>query len=238
MTNRLEGTKGLSSVAGSTKGDSAYREIRRRILDGTLPPDSQLDQEEIALALGTSTTPVREAIRRLEAESLVISNAYRKVRVASLSEGELQQIYALRLVLDPLAALWAVEHAERADIDLVVSLASQRFGSSRSDGEQILANRTFHRAIYVASRNDALIEILDSMWDRTDRYRSILFRTGLSPRFDEDHQAIADAFQSGNGELLAELTRLHIASSAQLIPVLTRGGLSESPRNKVPGSSG
>jgi DNA-binding GntR family transcriptional regulator len=215
----------LSAISGWTKSDWAYHEIRRRILDGTLSPGSLLEKETIAFQLGTSTTPVREAMRRLEAENLLISNAYRKVQVASLSETELQEIYAIRLVLDPLATRIAVEQATASDIARIEKLVSGRLAKFSSVEEQIVANREFHRAIHLATHNQVLIEILELLWDRTDRYRAAQFRETANAQQrtrDRQHGEIGSAFKARNSALASRLMRAHITDSAAQIPALTK----------------
>ena len=96
VTTALWGEKdwggGDGSMRPETKADAAYRELRRRIVDGSLEPGSRLDQEMLAAALGVSTTPLREALRRLEAERLVQRAAHRQVvseveRLTQLARG-------------------------------------------------------------------------------------------------------------------------------------------------------
>lgn len=230
-----EGVLPLSAMSGWTKSDWAYHEIRGRILDGTLSPGSLLEKEAIALQLGTSTTPVREAMRRLEAENLLISNAYRKVQVASLSETELQEIYVIRLVLDPLAARIAVEQATESDVARIEALVSGRLTKFSSIEEQIVANRDFHRAIHHATHNQVLIEILEMLWDRTDRYRAAQFRETVNTQQktrDNQHRDIGFAFKARDSALASKLMRTHITDSRAHIPALTKSAKSEPERKR------
>ena len=84
----------------TTKAEAAYAELRARILDGSLAPGSSLEQAIIAEEYGISTTPVREALRRLESEQLVVVRAHHGPRVADLSAGELHNLYAVRIERD------------------------------------------------------------------------------------------------------------------------------------------
>jgi DNA-binding GntR family transcriptional regulator len=93
--------------------DVAYHLLRNEIFQGMLAPGTSLDQEAIATRLGLSTTPVREALRRLESEKLVISRSHRDTIVAPVSLKLLESTYAVRLSLDPMAVrLVAVEASE------------------------------------------------------------------------------------------------------------------------------
>ena len=214
----------LSAISGWTKSDWAYHELRRRILDGSLRPGSLLEKEAIAAQLGTSTTPVREALRRLEAENLVISNAYKKVRVAGLSETDLLEIYSVRLILDPFAARLAVEQASEEEVARIKELVSGPLGQSTSIEERIAANREFHRTIHYATHNRVLIEVLDSLWDRTDRYRAAQFRDSIilqDEKRDREHREISAAFEVRDSKLAEELTRCHVQDAANLISEIT-----------------
>jgi DNA-binding GntR family transcriptional regulator len=197
-------------------------ELRRAILTGAIEPGAVLDQEALASSLGLSTTPVREALRRLEAEGLVGSVAFRKVRVAGLSRRELHELYALREVLDPLAASLAASHASPSQLELTRSL----WKTTALDIEKrVAANRAFHRSIYSASGNRVLAELLDGLWDRTDRYRFVFMRhraaeavaasAAGSSSGDEDHLAMVEALTRGDGAAVASVMSRHIAGSTR-----------------------
>jgi DNA-binding GntR family transcriptional regulator len=206
-----------------TKSEAAYQEIRRRIMDGTLVPGSVLDQEMLASALSLSTTPVREALRRLESERLVTLQAHREVRVAPMSAAELEQIYAVRLQLDPLAAALAAEAAT----DEQLAAVSASFGQRPKDPvEQLIQNRQLHRGIYGACGNQVLIQILDSLWDRSDRYRMVLLKTDAKAGdIDSEHGAIVLAFARRDAAALRQLMTDHLEASMKSIVQL--GGIVE-----------
>ncbi len=86
-----------------TKADYAYSEVRERIMSGALPHGAVVSQEALAAELSVSTTPLREAMRRLSAEGLVVLDAHRDARVAPLSAAEARSLFEIRQQLDPLA---------------------------------------------------------------------------------------------------------------------------------------
>jgi DNA-binding GntR family transcriptional regulator len=199
-----------------TKTDLAYWQVREEILDGTLPPGTSLDQEALALRLGLSTTPVREALRRLESERLVVGRAHRDTFVAELSQDLMEDTYAVRLNLDPMAVSLAAKLAKPEELEAIAKLA--RVLPSDDPAEQLRHNRELHRAIYTACGNDVLIEILDLLWDRTDRYRLITIKQEDDPAGQRDeHVEIADALTARNGRLAARLMTAHLTKSYQLI---------------------
>lgn len=204
-------------IRPETKSDLAYQQIRQKILEGELAPETSLDQEALAEWLGLSTTPVREALRRLQSERLVVSRAHRDTVVAPLSADLVEQVYAVRLALDPLAASLAAVHAddrERAEI-----LALSRNPPADADPvSHVSFNRRLHRAIYTASGNNVLIETLDSLWDLSDRYRRVISKDDEAIGMAQDeHHGIAEAVVEGDADRAAELMREHLLASLQLI---------------------
>lgn len=212
--DRGSSAKGAPRVL--TKADMAYWEVRGEILDGTLPPGTSIDQEALASRLGLSTTPVREALRRLESERLVVGRAHRDTVVAGLSQKLMDDTNAVRVHLDPLAAALAAESARPEELAEIAELA--RAATSDNPAEQLHRNRALHRAIYVACANEVLIEILDPLWDRIDRYRLITIKEQRdAARLRAEHIELADALVARDGDLAAELMREHITGAHERI---------------------
>jgi DNA-binding GntR family transcriptional regulator len=197
---------------GWTKAEVAYHEIRSRIMDGSLPPGSVIDQDRYAGELSLSVTPVREALRRLEAEHLVRQHAHREVRVAPFSADELRHLYAVRLQLDPFAAGLAAKEATQAELEAVAALLqAPAHGEPR---EMLTENRKLHRLIYASCHNPVLIQMLDSLWDRCDRYRLALLHTGdADVDAARDHTAIMEAFCRRDSRTLRRLMTNHLKAS-------------------------
>lgn len=155
-----------------TKGELAYRLVRQRILSGEIAPGTVINQADLAARIGMSTTPLREALNRLQANGLVYTDAYKDTRVVSLTAAEALHINEVRLELDPLAARLAAER--RTDEEVAqLRVAAERLGPALvgSLDESIAAHYEFHRRLYLASKNDILISMLDSIWALSDRYR-------------------------------------------------------------------
>jgi DNA-binding GntR family transcriptional regulator len=199
-----------------TKADVAYVTLRAQILSGELQAGKMLNQEALAEGLGLSTTPLREALRRLEAENLVSVHAHRDLVVAPLSQRELSQLVDIRLQLDPHACSLAARHATEEQIAITFELSVAP--PTRDALEQVARNRAFHRSIYAASGNELLTQLLDSLWDRTDRYRVLGIRKLQDPRRTlAEHVEIASAFRDRRARHLAALVRKHVQDSHQLL---------------------
>ena len=200
----------------ATKAETVYGEIRRRILNGILKPSEPLNQEALAPELGVSVTPVREAIRRLEAEGLVQFQAHKLAIITPLTHGELSEIYDVRLKLDPYAASLATQAANDDDLDEIERLAEAP--SRTNQLEQMRLNHSFHRAIYMRSGNSTLTEILDRLWERTDRYRVTLFtRDAELLAATREHIEIAQAMRLRQPDLVAILVQAHVARAQALM---------------------
>jgi DNA-binding GntR family transcriptional regulator len=199
-----------------TKGEAVYRELARRILDGTLEPGSSVNQEALAAALGVSITPLREAVRRLDAEGLVIVEPNRSLTIAPLSVHEVRELYAVRLQLDPFAAGLAAANAAPETIERLMAMARRH--TEETTRGRLLANREFHRTIYRASANRTLGDLLDRLWDQTDRYRLIAVRDDAHERkAEQEHKLIAAAIRDRNSELATELMRAHVAATLKVV---------------------
>jgi DNA-binding GntR family transcriptional regulator len=196
-------------VSVLTKAEAAYQQLRERIVEGSLKPGSTINQERLAADLGFSITPLREALRRLEAEGLVALSAHKIVRVMPLSRRELFELCLTRGQLDPLAATLAATDATDQEAEAIVRLAAQP--TAQDLRGRLAAHRRFHLAIYAGSHNTVLAGILRQLWDRTDRYRiMVMADRGPDPGNWAEHQDIARAILSRQGDLVADLMRHHV----------------------------
>lgn len=224
MTTGLWGEMGGAEVRPETKADAAYRELRRRIVDASLAPGSRLDQEMLAAALGVSTTPLREALRRLEAERLVERAAHRQVVIAPLSARELHELYQIRLQLDSLSVQMA---AGAGDPRLVVEAERHLAPPDPGDPHRSLdVNRAFHRSLYSGSGNAVLTEILDLLWDRTDRYRILLTADPTDSEVAAaEHRQLLSLVAGGRAAEAGELMRRHLQRSVDRLTGLVADGI-------------
>lgn len=201
-----------------TKSDFAYRQVRDRILSGELQPGAVIQQRDLASHIGISTTPLREALRRLKSEGLVELDAHRDARISPLRAEEARDLLELRKSLDPLAAGLAAQRRTNADIQAVRAAHSGLEPLPTHPAiEQLVAHRNFHAAIYRASHNDLLIEALEGLWDKADRYRRLALQTdrGQEARDQKakEHQMLVDFIAAGDSDGAANLMRAHIDTS-------------------------
>lgn len=208
-----------SSPLFQSKSEYAYAEIKRRILAEDLAPGAVVSQERIAAELGLSTTPLREALKRLATEGLITLSSYRDARVAELSAEEARSLYEVRLCVDPLAASLAAERRTEADTAAIEqALAHLEPLSGRAEMASLAAHRAFHRAVYLASHNQPLVGVLEGLWDKADRYRQVGLKAKMGGKKDvervrREHKSIAEAVIAGDAKRAEQVMRDHISGS-------------------------
>lgn len=146
--------------------------LRDAIVTGRLKGGERLHQDEIASKLGVSRMPVREALRQLESEGLVVFTPHRRVSVAALSAPELREIYEIRSALEILALDLAVPRLTAKEFDQLSALLDQMDRVS-DPGRWVDLNRYFHRTLYRASGRARLCTLIDSLRDNVERYLRI-----------------------------------------------------------------
>jgi DNA-binding GntR family transcriptional regulator len=202
-----------------TKNAYVYEQVRRRILAGELAQGQTIQQGQLAAELGVSTTPMREALRRLGAEGLVTIDAHRDARVTTLTAAEGQNLAEVRENLDPLAAMLAAARRTDADVERI-ELGARHLHPLASDPSfaALEAHREFHRSVYLASHNDLLVGLLEGLWDKADRYRLVGLTTERnSPvereRVHTEHTQIAAAVTSGDSAQAQAVMLRHVQRS-------------------------
>lgn len=189
-----------------SKSDIVTAALRELIISGELRAGAPLRQRDLAIRFGVSPTPVREALRRLEAQGLVERDVHRGASVVKSDFGPNQENYEIRAVLEALAARLAAERITRADVERLRELQRQH-AASRDDATAAELNRHFHFAIYEAARTPMVLAVLRLLWQA--------FPDGpLSARphaqSARQHAAIVEALRAGDPDLAERLTREHI----------------------------
>jgi len=189
----------------------AYDLILDAIDVGVYGPGDRLVESELAERFGVSRTPIREALQRLETQSILIRTG-RSLIVATLDHSQLSELYTVRAELEGLAARLAAQHATPEEIRVLKEMVE----SDRQlvDDPQMLsrANRRFHKQIHFASHNRYLIRQLDMV------HRSMALLTSTSLAADgrgekamEEHRKIVLAIEEGDGEAACRALKDHLS---------------------------
>jgi DNA-binding GntR family transcriptional regulator len=150
--------------APKTKRDRIVEELRSLIESGEIPRGGRIRQSELAVRFDTSTTPVREALRQLEADGLLVSSPHRGVRVASVDVEDVKGVYVARRLLEPYAMQRAVTRVSRRDLVRAAEL-NQRIAEPRKGGVGVEdANREFHFLFYDRCGLPGLRNEIDTLW--------------------------------------------------------------------------
>jgi DNA-binding GntR family transcriptional regulator len=210
---------GDTSIVYASKSDLAYEQVRAMILSGELAPGTSLAQKQLAESIGMSVTPMREALKRLMTEGLVELASYKDARVTSVTAEEVRDFLEVRLSLDPLAVFLAAQRHTEDDARRIRLAAADLRPVNRHEGEAALtAHRDFHAALYSASHNTRLVQMLSELWDHSDRYRRLglaLPEAGTSRRRDyEEHlrlsQLVLDRDAEGARSVMIDHVNLSI----------------------------
>ena len=203
-----------------TKAQYAAEAIRGRIRRGDLRPGSRLDLDALATQLQMSATPIREALRSLEAEALVVNAPHRGIRVAEFSPLDAAELYDLRANLESYATRLAVDHLTDPDMAHLDSLAAlHREALQRED--TVAADRhneEWHFTIYRASNQQTphLIEFISRLWNAFPWTTAWMVR-GRGERSAKEHDGVMTAIKARDRELTGLLMSQHIAGGKQLV---------------------
>lgn len=174
MTDKLD-TDGWSRLAplvlreGETAQAQVYARLHEAIVSGYFRPGEEISLRRVAAALGTSVTPVREALRQLESDAgLTVWGGNRVLRVPILSEAELRDIRDIRINLEGFAAAQAVDHITASQLRLISNACAlmRRAADNRDADLYLESNWRFHKLIYQAANRPVLMRVIESMWLR------------------------------------------------------------------------
>ena len=189
----------------------AYTLILEAIEAGTYKPGDRLVESELAERLGVSRTPVREALQRLETQSMLTRDG-RSLIVASLDHNQLAELYAVRTELEGLAARLAARHATDEEIRVLRGMVEDDRKLVSSPADLARANKRFHRQIHLASHNRFLVQQLDLV------HRSMalmattsLAAVGRSEVALSEHDRIVAAIEARDGEAAYQALKTHIS---------------------------
>lgn len=198
--------------------DLVFEHLQERIVSGELAPGDRLDPTEIAESLGVSRTPVREAILQLDSSGLVRRLPYRGVVVAELDRALAEEVAALRIHLETLAARIAVPRLRDEDLALMRATHGQLGQALTGEHPQRQFNefnRRFHMTLYQRAGSAVLLRSIESLAHQAERIR-MHFDLRHSPA-GQHHAAILQACERRDADAVAVATRDHILAAHRLM---------------------
>lgn len=196
---------------------SIYAALRAEILDGTLSPGTSAREVALASRFGVSRTPVREALRRLEHDRLLVAGP-RGLVVRAIDTDEVIQIYDVRILLEGEAAFQAASSRTTADVVRLEGLLDRdRSLSGPEDALRARTNMEFHETIWAAAHNAVLDDLMHRLTVHLVRTpHSTLSATGRWEEALGEHAAILDAIRDRDGDLARELASAHMARAREI----------------------
>jgi DNA-binding GntR family transcriptional regulator len=204
-----------SRVPGARR--SPYERMKQAILTGELEPGQPLIETALAQTYEVSRTPIREALTRLEQDGLVL-RSHRGLIVRERSQEEILDIYETRIVLEATAARVAATRRSQIDI-LNLKRIADRLESLETDSENLMAsgNRDFHKAVWRASHNEPLIDLLGRLDLHLARYpATTLSEPGRWELANKEHRELIEAVEQQDPVRAADVATAHFTEAREL----------------------
>ena len=218
-TDPLDELRGDLPATRTLSAAVAHR-LGRLIIEGRLAPGTPLRLQAIADRMKVSVQPVREALRMLAAEGLVTVEPHRGAFVNRLSIEDVEELYAVRIALEGLAARVATARLDVADRAGLEADFEAMARAAREDDQPafIAADRAFHLRLYESAARPRLLARILDLWDASNRARPLLYE-GWLPIADAlaDHRPLLVAVRDGDPDAAEAATRVHLQDAAKRV---------------------
>lgn len=201
-----EGSAALAMEPPLSAEEAVTEALRHAITDGVLAPGQRLAQADLAEQLGVSRIPLRDALRRLEAEALVRIDGRRGARVAELSNADIHEIYEMRIVLEGRCLRLAMSNLSDADAAQLVAVAEEMEEKATNRSEGLGARRAFYGALYEHAERPRMRRVIFQLRDNIARYH-LLTNRELSRKA---HSDLRSAIPAADDERAAGLLCQHL----------------------------
>jgi DNA-binding GntR family transcriptional regulator len=209
-----------------TMAEAALERLREAIILGELTPGTPLRLEDLGRSLGMSISPIREAVRRLEALGLAEHVPHHGAKVVALDIDELRELFSIRLALETMAVrraaeLFGAEDEQAARAHLAELDSARHSGDARA---AVRAHTAFHFTLYEAARSGWLLRLIRPAWDSCERYRPVLLGAG-SPqdRHAELDQELLGACAAHDPDRAAAALHAHLELATDIYRVELAG---------------
>lgn len=206
----------FEAVTSVKLGDSAYDQISSALMSGRLKPGTKITIRALADSLGTSSTPVRDAVTRLIQDNALEQRSLRDVRVPLLTESRFREIIEIRVELEAIAARRASAHAGPEDIAALEDIIDRNEAAFREEDWDTASacNQEFHFKIVQIAEMEVLGGILSALWLQTGPVVSSYYQRGGRSMVDE-HYAIVAAIKAGDADAAARVMKRDVAGSVE-----------------------
>lgn len=203
------------SLVVRTLSDRVYEIVREQIVTGRLADNAPIRQDTLAAELGISKIPLREALARLEQDGLILSHANRGYQVQPLSARQLDEIFELRLSIEPAAAAHAAQTAANPERAAVMEAFERLDSAAGANLAQVaVCNREFHVALTRNPDRPLTTQMVERLAIMAERYVvAHLAPAGRGTRAHNEHRQLMDAFLARDGDRLESLLASHIRAT-------------------------
>jgi len=210
----------FSPASDASLRNKVFKYIKSQIISGAYGPGETLLESKLADELGVSRTPIREAIRLLEMEGLVETTTKKGASVLGISQQDVEDIYAIRQLVEGLAARWAAERLSAADLkELQKTYELMEFYAQKHEVEEIAElDNKFHQMIYEAAGSKILYLTLRNLhqYVQIARLKSLSMQNRLALTLSE-HRAILEAFEAKDADAAEKAMTEHVRQAYQNI---------------------
>ncbi|HHX60506.1 MAG TPA: GntR family transcriptional regulator [Epulopiscium sp.] len=200
--------------------DIVFHTLRKAIITGELSAGERLMETQLGEKLGVSRTPIREAIRKLELEGLVVMVPRKGAQVAPFTQKDIKDVLEVRAALEALAVRLACKRMdERSFLRLQLVNTEYEYAAKENDIETMIEKDVeFHEVIFGATENDKLVQMFGNLGEQVHRFRiAYLKNSGASRVVQEEHMEILQALRSRDADLAAHLATTHIERQSDTI---------------------
>ncbi|MEW6660944.1 MAG: GntR family transcriptional regulator [Bacillota bacterium] len=196
--------------------EQVYDLLRNAILNGEIRPGERLLQDDLAKRFGISRMPIRDALRLLEADKLVVSVPNKGFMVSDFGEEELNDTFFVRSILEREAVLLAVPNITEEAVKALECLVQEmdQCLEERDLGKLTRLNKEFHSVIYRGVPSQCLLGIIRNLWDNFPRY-AMLSTLELAEKSQEAHRAILEAIKKGDSVKASRVMENHILAAGK-----------------------
>jgi DNA-binding GntR family transcriptional regulator len=205
-------------VGGDSTVDRVTADVRRAVLSGALPPGRSFSTAELSAQLGVSHIPVREALRRLDAQGLVVLRPGRKAMISALNREELRAIFRLRQLIEPDLAARSVSMLGHVDLKHADTLLGAYIHGADDIDELWESHHELHLALLRPAASEWDLRILSQLWHASDRYTRVVFDpygVSASDRTAREnaHRALLAAARSGSPAEIRRAVTEHLSDN-------------------------
>lgn len=200
-------------AAGQSLAERVYGDLKAALKTSRFEPGERVREEAVADWLQVSRTPVREALRRLQSENLLVLTEH-GLAVPQLSRNQIFELYAIREVLEGAAAALAARHASPAEVAYMQQILDAQAAAKNDEARLLATNRELHGCIYRAANNRYLVRTLQSLQDELAQLRGTTFSWPRRPAEAlREHSAIVQAIEARNAAAAEKAARSHVATA-------------------------